>query len=111
MHYGIWKNRLESDSILLKSTDSMFTSTIASLSGSGIGWMKLLLQRDVFSNTIAGSLIDAQTIEVTVVPLREMLTHVESVPWLATQFERQQTYLNLINPSATIRYGCRRSRT
>lgn len=62
MHYNVWKNRLGCDSITLKSSDSTFTFSVASFSVSGIGWMKILLQRDFTPNTLTSSVIDAQKI-------------------------------------------------
>lgn len=62
MHYNVWKNRLVCDSITLKTSDSTFTCSVASFSVSGIGRMKILLQRDFTPNTLTSSVIDAQKI-------------------------------------------------
>jgi hypothetical protein len=64
MHYNVWKNRLGCDSITLKTSHSAYTCSVASFSVSGIGWMKILLQRDVTPHTLASSVIDAQDIAV-----------------------------------------------
>lgn len=62
MHYNVWKNRLACDSITLKTSDSTFTCSVASLSVSGIGWVKVLLQKDITPNILTSSAIDAQKI-------------------------------------------------
>lgn len=62
MHYNVWKNSLGCDSITLKTNDSTFTCNIGSFSVSGIGWMKIFLQRDFNSNTLTSSVVDAQKI-------------------------------------------------
>lgn len=62
MHYSVWKNRLECDSITLQTKDSTFTFNADSFSVSGIGWIKILLQSDFNPNTISSSVIDAQNI-------------------------------------------------
>jgi hypothetical protein len=60
MHYSAWKNRLGCDSIKLKSNNSPFSSSIASISVGGIGWMKILWQREFTINDLSSSVIDAQ---------------------------------------------------
>jgi hypothetical protein len=62
IHYNVWKNRLGCDSITLKTSDSTFTCSVASFSVSGIGWMKILRQRDFTPNNLKSSVIDAQKI-------------------------------------------------
>jgi hypothetical protein len=62
MHYDIWKNRLGSDSIILKRNDSTFTSSAVSFSVSGISWMKILWQRGITLNNLTRTVIDAQNI-------------------------------------------------
>jgi hypothetical protein len=62
MHYSVWKNRLECDSITLQTKDSTFTFSADSFSVSGIGWIKIILQSDFNPNTISSSVIDAQNI-------------------------------------------------
>ena len=62
MHYSVWKNRLECDSITLQTKDSGFTFNAQSFSISGISWIKILLQSDFNPNTISSSVIDAQNI-------------------------------------------------
>jgi hypothetical protein len=60
MHYSIWDNRLECDSIILKSKDSTFTHSTGSFSISGISWIKILLQNDFNANSLSSSVINAQ---------------------------------------------------
>jgi hypothetical protein len=60
MHYNVWKNRLECDSIFLKKSD--FTCRVASFSLSGIGLIKILRQSDFTPNTLANSEINALNI-------------------------------------------------
>ena len=62
MHYSVWKNRLECDSITLQTKDSTFACSADSFSVSGISWIKILLQSDFNPNTISSSVIDAQNI-------------------------------------------------
>jgi hypothetical protein len=64
IHYSVWKNRLECDSIKLITNDSAFSYSIASLSVSGISWMKILLKGDYSSNILSNSVINAQSIEL-----------------------------------------------
>jgi hypothetical protein len=60
MHYNVWKNRLECDSITLKTSD--FTCRAATFSLSGIGLIKILRQSDFTPNTLANSEINALNI-------------------------------------------------
>jgi hypothetical protein len=60
MHYSVWKNRLGCDSITLKSGNSRFSGSVASISVGGIGWMKILWQREFTINDLSSSVIDAQ---------------------------------------------------
>ncbi len=62
IHYSVWKNRLECDSITLQTKDSTFTFSADSFSISRIGWIKILLQSDFDPNAISSSVIDAQNI-------------------------------------------------
>jgi hypothetical protein len=62
MHYCVWENRLECDSITLQTNDSTFTCSADSFSVSGISWIKILLQSDFNPNTISSSVIKAQNI-------------------------------------------------
>ena len=62
MHYSVWKNRLECDSITLQTKDSTFACSADSFSVSGISWIKILLQSDFNPNAISSSVIDAQNI-------------------------------------------------
>ena len=61
MHYQVWKNRLSCDSIVLKTSDSSFTCSVASFSVSGFRWLTVLLHSDVTPNTLTSSIIEAQT--------------------------------------------------
>lgn len=60
MHYNIWNNRLGCDSVTLKTSD--FTCSVTPFSIKGIGWIKILRQRDFTPNIITSSSIEAQNI-------------------------------------------------
>jgi len=62
LHYSVWKNRLECDSIVLNASDSTFTSSAASISVGGISWVKILWKRDFALNDLTSSVIDVQKI-------------------------------------------------
>lgn len=62
MHYSIWTNRLECDSITLITKDSTFTCSLDSFSIGGISWIKILIQSDFNPNTLSSSVIDLQNI-------------------------------------------------
>lgn len=62
MHYDIWKNRLECDSITLIRNDSTFSSSAVSFSVSGINWIKILWQKGISPNNLSRLVIDAQNI-------------------------------------------------
>lgn len=62
MHYSVWNNRLECDSITLESKDSSFICSLDSFSLSGINWIKILVKNNFNSNTLSNSVIDAQNI-------------------------------------------------
>lgn len=83
IHYNVWKNRLGCDSITMKSSDSTFTCSVEAFSISGIGWMKILLQKDYTSKILTSSVIDAQKIVLNFHPshyeLRFGMLHI-SVP-------------------------------
>ncbi|MGD0338271.1 MAG: hypothetical protein ABSB78_05730 [Bacteroidota bacterium] len=60
MHYSVWRNRLGCDSVTLKTGG--FTCSVASFSVGGIGWMKILWQRDFTLNTLTSSVLNAHDI-------------------------------------------------
>jgi hypothetical protein len=62
MHYSIWNNRLECDSIRLEAKDSTLTCRLDSFSISGISWMKMIAQSGFDPNIISSSIIGAQNI-------------------------------------------------
>ncbi|MBK7631189.1 MAG: hypothetical protein IPJ23_10915 [Ignavibacteriales bacterium] len=62
IHYSVWQNLLECDSITLKNKDSTFTCSLDSFSISGIGWIKFLMQTDFNPNNLSSSVIKAQNI-------------------------------------------------
>jgi len=64
MHYNVWKNRLECDSILLKT--STMTCSVASFSVSGIDRMKILMQEDFTPGTFTSLIMDARNIVLRV---------------------------------------------
>ncbi len=62
LHYSVWNNHLECDSIKLKASDSTFTCSAASISLGGINWIKILWKRDFALNDLNSSVISAQKI-------------------------------------------------
>ena len=62
IHFSVWQNLLECDSITLKNKDSTFTCSLDSFSINGIGWIKILMGSDFNPNTLSSSIIDAQNI-------------------------------------------------
>lgn len=62
MQYNVWQNRLGCNYITLKSSDSTFTVSAALFSISGIGWIKILWDRDFALNDLKSTEIDAQKI-------------------------------------------------
>ena len=62
MHYSIWDNRLECDSISLQTKDSTFTSSLNSFSVIGINWIKIIFQNEFDPTTLSNSVTDAQDI-------------------------------------------------
>jgi hypothetical protein len=62
MHYNIWKNRLGSDTITLKTKD--YTLNVSFFSVTGIGLMKILRQSNFTPNTLVNSVFDVQNVEL-----------------------------------------------
>lgn len=62
IHYSVWQNLLECDSVTLKTKDSTFSCNVDSVSISGISWMSILTQNNFNSKTLLSSVIDAQNI-------------------------------------------------
>ena len=62
MHYSVWNNRLDCDSIMLNTKDPNFTCSLDSFSVSGINWIKILFQSDFNPNILSSSVIDGQNI-------------------------------------------------
>jgi hypothetical protein len=62
LHYSVWKNRLDCDSMTLKTSDSTFTCSAASISVGGISWVKILWKRDFALNDLRSSVINARKI-------------------------------------------------
>jgi len=62
IHYSVWQNLLECDSITLKNKDSTLTCSLDSFSINGISWIKILMQSDFNPNSISSSVIDAQNV-------------------------------------------------
>jgi hypothetical protein len=73
IHYSIWENRLECDSIILKAKDSTFTYSTGSFSISGISWIKILLQNDFNPNAVSSSVLEAQNIVLSSHKSQEVL--------------------------------------
>lgn len=64
MHYHIWNNRFECDSVTFESIDSSFLCSVGSFSVGGIGWMEILLHKNFTPNTISSTIIDAHKIVI-----------------------------------------------
>ena len=62
MHYSIWDNRLECDSISLQTKDSTFTSSLNSFSVSGINCIKIIFQNEFGHTTLSSSVFESQNI-------------------------------------------------
>lgn len=62
MHYSVWKNRLGTDSLSIKSNDSTFSGSASSFSVSGISWLKILFQSEFSNDIINSTVIDAEKI-------------------------------------------------
>src|SRR4030066_805814 len=62
VHYNIWENRIGCDLIALTSIDSAFSCSIANLSVSGIGGVRILWRGDIASKDFNGSVADAREI-------------------------------------------------
>ena len=62
MHYSVWNNRLECDSIMLNTKDPNLTCSLDSFSVSGINWIKILFQSDFNPTILSSSVIDGQNI-------------------------------------------------
>jgi len=60
LHYNVWKNRLGCDSITLNIND--LSCRAVSFSISGMSWMKIIRQRNITSDALTNSVIDAQNI-------------------------------------------------
>ncbi|MCX6168448.1 MAG: DUF748 domain-containing protein [Ignavibacteriales bacterium] len=65
LHYNVWKNRLGCDSLTVKAKDSTFTCKVASFSVGGMGWMKILLQKDSTLDVAKNAAINAEKIVLT----------------------------------------------
>ncbi|MCK9279008.1 MAG: hypothetical protein M0P71_00040 [Melioribacteraceae bacterium] len=64
IHYNVWTNRLECDSISLITNDSSLTCNVDSVSVDRIGWMKILFNGGYSSSAITNTIIDAQNLVI-----------------------------------------------
>ncbi len=64
VNFNILKNRIECDSISLTKIDSTFSCRISSFYLDGIGWIKLLREKDFSPNSIANADLDAEGIVI-----------------------------------------------
>ncbi|MHB1688699.1 MAG: hypothetical protein ACYCVH_15205 [Ignavibacteriaceae bacterium] len=62
VNFNVLKNRIECDSISLTKIDSTFSCRISALSLDGIGWIKLLRDKNFSPNSIAEAALDAEGI-------------------------------------------------
>ncbi len=62
IHYNVWTNLLECDSIFIKSNDSTLICSGDSISVNGIGWMKILFNGGYSPSVITNTTLDAQNI-------------------------------------------------
>jgi hypothetical protein len=67
LHYRIWENRLECDSIRIMKIDSTVSCSVTMFSMSGIDRMRLLKEKGVASEVLASSHGDAQGFMLTFV--------------------------------------------
>jgi hypothetical protein len=65
MNFNVLKNSLGFDSVALSAADSSFTSTMATLSVSGIGWLHLLWGGSLAPHDFDNAVVDAHTITLT----------------------------------------------
>ncbi len=65
LHYRMWENRLECDSVALMKIDSTFSCSVARLSVSGIGRVQLLWGGGVAPDNLVSSDMDAEDIVLT----------------------------------------------
>jgi hypothetical protein len=65
VHYRIWENRLECDSVKIMKTDSTLSCSVTKLSVSGIGRMAILSGGGVASDKLASSHAEAKDIVLT----------------------------------------------
>jgi hypothetical protein len=63
LHFNLWKNKLECQSIIMKSSE--YNCRIGPTSISGISWMKILWNKDITLNDFRSSIINAQNITLT----------------------------------------------
>jgi len=73
LHYSAWNNRLSSDTLSLKSSDSSLSFTAHSISIGGISWMKLFLQGGVSGGAITNLTADAGKISYISNTNRDMI--------------------------------------
>jgi hypothetical protein len=62
MHYRIWQNRLECDSVTLMKKDSTFSCGLARFTVSGIGRIQLLWGGGIAPDNLLSSVVDAKDI-------------------------------------------------
>ena len=65
LHYRIWQNRLECDSVMLMKVDSTFSCNIAKFTVSGIGRIQLLWGGGIAPDNLVSSDVDAKDIVLT----------------------------------------------
>ncbi len=60
MHYSFWKNRLECDSIVLKTAGASLTVRATPFSIGGIGWLGLLLGSDLSAERLSSAVLEVR---------------------------------------------------
>ncbi len=65
VHYNVFKNRIEGDSVALMARNSTFSCDIATLSMRGIDRIHVLREGGVAPNSFTGSAVNAQRIVLT----------------------------------------------
>ena len=63
LHYSVWRNKLECDSIILKSSDHSYHAGLTSIRG--IRWMKILWNKEITLNDFRSSTINTEDITIT----------------------------------------------